>query len=380
MPQEPWVTAHAVAQFEAVKYISAPPAGTTMCCELPVVFDACRLRVVLCERYAPEPILYQRAVLCVGGKNHTLTFSGHEAALMLPGQEAVSDAIEAMVRAGETLTLWLCHAGEEGARSVTVLPAQYSGKGDFCGEAFPPPAFFERRHAARQNACGYARLEAEPVSEACAVAAFGDSITSMGLWVNPLAKKITESGNVALLNMGIGGNRLLYDTSIPFLKNTQLFGRAALTRFSWDVAALPGVRAVFVALGVNDISQPGGKKRWSPNGAERCTTESLIAGFLKLLALCAEKDLKTVGCTITPFGGYLTYNDSTARIRNEANDWILNGGAFNMTVDFASAVCDPKKPDFMLSAFDSGDHLHPSPAGGQRMAEAVDLEALKALL
>ena len=147
-----------------------------------------------------------------------------------------------------------------------------------------------------------------------------------------------------------------------------------------DVAALPGVRTVIVALGVNDISQPGGKKRWSPNGAERCTTQSLIAGFVKLLALCAEEDIKTVGCTITPFGGYLTYNETTARIRNEANDWILNGGAFNMTVDFASAVCDPQKPDFMLSTFDSGDHLHPSPAGGQKMAEAVDLAALKALL
>lgn len=380
MPQQAWVTAHAAAQFEAVKYISLPPAGATMRCELPVVFDACRLRVVLCERYAPEIVMYQRAVLYAGGKNHTLTFSGRKEVYLLPGQEAVSDAIEVDVHAGDALALWLFHAGGESARSVTVLPAQYSAKGDFCGEIIPPPAIFEKRRMSGLSACGYARLEAEPVSSACAVAAFGDSITSMGLWVNPLAKKLAESGNVVLLNMGIGGNRLLYDTDIPLLKTTQLFGRAALTRFPWDVAALPGVRAVIVALGVNDISQPGGKKRWSPNGSELCTTESLIAGFVKLLALCAEKGIKTVGCTITPFGSYLTYNETTARIRNEANDWILNGGAFNMTVDFASAVCDPKRPDFMLSAFDSGDHLHPSSAGGQRMAEGVDLASLKALL
>ncbi len=37
---------------------------------------------------------------------------------------------------------------------------------------------------------------------------------------------------------------VLTDTDLPFSRGRQVFGRAALTRFSWDVAALPGVEFI----------------------------------------------------------------------------------------------------------------------------------------
>jgi lysophospholipase L1-like esterase len=42
-------------------------------------------------------------------------------------------------------------------------------------------------------------------------------------------------------------------------------------------------------------------------------------------------------------------------------------------IDFDSVLRDPSKPTQLLPAYDSGDHLHPSDAGYQMMANAFDL-------
>ncbi|MCE5236436.1 MAG: GDSL-type esterase/lipase family protein, partial [Eubacteriales bacterium] len=369
------------AQYEALKPLVKHAAGKTMRCDITMPFCARRVRVVLCERYGEEPMLCGRAMLGIGEKIYPLAFTGRREVMLMPGLELKSDPVEVSVTSGETLELWLYYGGKSAPRALTILPAGYSKEGDHCGQDFPIPRRFGDKLAALQGARCYARLEAETDDEAaCSIVAFGDSITSMGLWTGPFERRLSERGGPALFNMGIGGNRLLLDTSIPLLKETQIFGRAALTRFSWDVAPLSGARAVMIELGVNDISQPGGKKRHTPEGAQRCTAPELILGFLELVSLCKAQNLKTVGCTITPFGGYLTHNEATERIRNEANDWILHGGAFDLTADFASAVCDPQKQSHMLPAYDSGDHIHPSRLGGEKMAEAVDLSALLALI
>lgn len=376
-----WVTAHAAAHYETVGLLPGDPSGKTLCAQIFLPIAARRLRVALCERYGTEPAICAKAVLGAGDKRYALTFKQQHAALVLPGQELYSDPIDAAFEAGETLALWLYFADKHTPRSRAALPTQISPAGDFCGAEFPPPTARQKKLAALQNMFCYARLEAETDEEtACAVAAFGDSITAMGHWTGPLSQKLFARGGPVLLNLGISGNRVLTDTDLPFSRGRQVFGRAALTRFSWDVAALPGVRAAIIALGVNDISQPGAKRLLSPDAAQRCTSQSLISGLEKLALLCKDAGIKSVGCTITPFGGYLTYNENTARIRNEVNAWILHGGAFDRTADFASALCDPQRPDFMLPALDSGDNLHPGEAGGARMADAVDIDALVALV
>lgn len=45
-------------------------------------------------------------------------------------------------------------------------------------------------------------------------------------------------------------------------------------------------------------------------------------------------------------------------------------------IDFAAAVADPRDPDRLNPAYDSGDHLHPNAAGYRAMAAAVNLSAL----
>jgi lysophospholipase L1-like esterase len=58
------------------------------------------------------------------------------------------------------------------------------------------------------------------------------------------------------------------------------------------------------------------------------------------------------------------------------NAWIRTSGKFDAVIDLDAAVRDPASPTRLLAAYDSGDKLHPSPAGYQKMAEAVDLTLL----
>jgi lysophospholipase L1-like esterase len=60
------------------------------------------------------------------------------------------------------------------------------------------------------------------------------------------------------------------------------------------------------------------------------------------------------------------------------NEWIRTSHAFDGVIDFDKATRDPARPAQMLAQFDSGDHLHPSDAGYEAMAHAVDVDAIMA--
>ena len=74
--------------------------------------------------------------------------------------------------------------------------------------------------------------------------------------------------------------------------------------------------------------------------------------------------------------------DETMALRDEINGWLKRSAAagdIDGVIDFGSAVEDPEKPGYMVPAYDSGDHLHPSPRGGEQMA-AAGLKQLENLL
>jgi hypothetical protein len=47
--------------------------------------------------------------------------------------------------------------------------------------------------------------------------------------------------------------------------------------------------------------------------------------------------------------------------------------SYDAVIDFDKAVRDPDSPSRLLPQYDSGDHLHPNPAGYKAMADALDL-------
>ena len=45
-------------------------------------------------------------------------------------------------------------------------------------------------------------------------------------------------------------------------------------------------------------------------------------------------------------------------------------------IDFDAVARDPKRPNHIQAALDSGDHLHPGDSGYKAMADSIDLGLL----
>ena len=167
---------------------------------------------------------------------------------------------------------------------------------------------------------------------------------------------------MGVLNEGIAGGRLLHDS----------LGPNALARFDRDVLSQTAVTHVMVQLGGNDI--------FTVNPAEEVTVEQIIQGHRQLIERAHARGLKIFGCTLTPLEGFLlpgtpipVFSPAKEVKRQAINAWIRSSGAFDAVIDFDLVLRDPNSPSKILAAFDSGDHGHPTDAGYQALADAVDL-------
>ena len=77
------------------------------------------------------------------------------------------------------------------------------------------------------------------------------------------------------------------------------------------------------------------------------------------------------------FEGWRTYAPFRDTIRNSYNEWIRTTDSIDGVIDFDLVLRDPENPSAFLPIYDSGDHLHPSKEGYQRMAQEVTKSILK---
>jgi len=211
--------------------------------------------------------------------------------------------------------------------------------------------------------------------DAGAVVVLGDSFTDghgattngNDRWTDGLARRFPtqlSTQNLAVLNEGIGGNHLLTDG----------LGPNALSRFDHDVISQPDVRYVIILEGINDIGMLA-RAGDVPPSEHDALVRRIIGAYEQMIALARTHGIKAVGGTIMPFVGSTYYHPGLASEsdRQAINEWIRVRGHFDAVIDFDKITRDPGHPDRLLPAFDSGDHLHPSPGGYAAMAQAVPL-------
>jgi lysophospholipase L1-like esterase len=202
---------------------------------------------------------------------------------------------------------------------------------------------------------------------ACVVA-LGDSITDgrgsttngNDRWPDNLARRLQanpETTKIGVLNQGIGGNAVVFGG----------LGPTARKRFEHDVLGQNGVRWVIILEGVNDIGYSDSPK----------VVDNLIIAYEKFINMAHAKGVLVYGVPILPFGGSFYDSEDHEAARQKVNEWIRTSGKFDAVIDMDAAVRDPANPTKLLPAYDSGDHLHLSPAGYQKMAEAVELDLFK---
>ena len=125
-----------------------------------------------------------------------------------------------------------------------------------------------------------------------------------------------------------------------------------------------------VLEGINDIGVGGANP--APSVAD------LVAGHRQMIDRAHARGLRIYGATLTPFEGAAYWTPEGEAKRQALNDWIRNGGAYDGVLDFAAVVQDPARPTRSRPEFDSGDHLHPSPAGYAAIASSIDLTLFQA--
>jgi lysophospholipase L1-like esterase len=337
-----------------------------------------RVRVRLSNVFGEEPLVVGAAHIAMrdgdaridAASDRELTFSGQPAISIPPGALALSDPVDIAVSplAELAISLYLPQPTTGTTVHGTALQTNYSSPaGNFTAEIDPPV------DETFQTWVFLSGVDVAGTTPTGAVAVLGDSITdgvgstpdTNQRWTDILAERlVAEQAPMAVLNEGIGGNRVLHD-SPPDLG----MGPSALARFDRDVLAQPVVTHLIVLLGTNDIVLPIG---FGIND-EIVSAAEIIAGLRQLVERAHERRIVVFGVPMAPFGESFVFTPEAESMRQEVNTWIRTSGAYDAVLDFEAVWSDPANPSRLLPAFDSGDHVHPNDAGYQAMVESIDL-------
>jgi peptidoglycan/xylan/chitin deacetylase (PgdA/CDA1 family)/lysophospholipase L1-like esterase len=342
-----------------------------------------KLRVRFSNAFGTQPLVIGAATIAISPDNagarvdgttlRKLSFNGKPAIMVPAGAEYWSDAVTLPVKGGTDLaiSLYLPEAPAQQTSHPGSRATSWYVHGDQTAAAdLADPKGVDH---------WYQLAGIEIVSsKASAVVVLGDSITDGSgtrpntnqRWTDHLQLRLRADPklrDMAVLNAGLGGNRLLLDG----------LGPNSLARFDRDVLTPPGVTHLIILEGVNDL---GTLTRDQPVSAEEhaALVDRMIGAYRQMVSRARSRGIKAIGATILPYGGSGYYHpDALNHADREAvNAWIRAPGNFDAVIDFDAVMRDPVKPTHLLPVFDTGDGLHPSIIGYHATAQAVPLELL----
>lgn len=304
--------------------------------------------------------------------DRALTFAGSPSVTIPAGADDYSDpvAFDAAALSDLAITLYLEVPPERETSHPGSHETSFLVRGNHVADATLPGA------ATVDHWFLISGVDVREGRAGAAVVALGDSITdghatadnSDTRWPDDLARRLQAdpaTRGLSVLNVGTGGNRLLLDG----------LGPNALARFDRDVLAQTGVRYLILLEGINDLDTA---TRLAPISTAQHTllVHQIIGAYEQIILRAHAHGITIVGATITPDTGSDYYHPSAVSEadRQAINAWIRQPGHFDAVVDFDRVVRDPRHPDRLLPAYDSGDHLHPSAAGYRAMAAAIPLQ------
>jgi lysophospholipase L1-like esterase len=323
--------------------------------------------------------------------DRTLTFFGKGPTRIPPGAPMLSDPVDLTFSAFTEIAVSIFLAGKVDTTTFHLTgqkPTYLSEPGDFTATAEIPDA------TTKPSWFFLSGLEVLAPSQTATILALGDSITDgVGAkqgdysdWPNLLANRLAAQKGLpamAVVNSGIGGNRVLHDGA----------GVSALARFDRDVLAQPGIAGIILLEGINDIGWPrmkppaprsggtaqGAALMESPFARELVSAQDIIAGYQQIIDRAHQHGIRVFMATLLPYEGADYYTEDGEAIRAVVNQWVRTSGAADGYFDFDKAVRDPNRPTRFRDGYHSGDNLHPSPIGYKAMADAVDLAALRGI-
>lgn len=309
-----------------------------------------------------------------------VTFGGDSSVTIPAGETVTSDPIGMPVDALEYLTVSLFMKRTETMKTYGLIGGDtYIMSGNFAKAAttIGVPMKMEADFGEYSVIPALTGVEVYAPGASSAVV-IGDSTLANDIPIL-LAEKLQSAGitDVGILQQAIKGNRLL-DDGAGFLG--MAYGEAMVERFERDALSQPGVKKIFIKVGVNDIVHPNCE---SLKGESRpVTTEEMIAGYEQLIAQAHERGIEVYLFTRTAWRGYtrnvlgsddVQWSPEIDQMRQDINEWIRSDACpADGIIDLDFMCIDETAAELRQEYTTDGAHF--TAAGQQAVVDSVPVE------
>ena len=366
-----WGNAVSVAENRPERYAK----DITIRYPINIPFDGDALRLTFDNYCGTEAITMSKITVFYGGEFCPVRVDGARGVTIPAGEQVVTDPLELNVKAGECIQVSFYLADFTLMRSVVYACGPLSeglyANGDRTEDA-DIDIFTSRR---TQLFYFLSNVSILTHGENRTVVCYGDSITAQD-WPDFLAMRCFREGHskTAIIRRATSGSRILrqYDCL-----TYESYGLSGENRFAHEVPT-DGADTVIIQQGINDIIHPVGERVnvFRPM-SDLPTVEELIEGLKTYIRQARDYGYRVYVGTLLPMGGWRTDAPFRQEMRHAYNHFIRTTDLIDGCIDFDVALRDPARPDYFLPAYDSGDHLHPSKAGYERMALEIPESLLK---
>jgi len=366
-----WGNAVSVAENRPERYAR----NITIRYPIHIPFSGHGVRLTFDNFCGTEPITLTRTTVFYGGKFYPVTFEGKRLVTIPAEENALSDPLEIPIQAGEILQVSFYLANFTLMRSVVYAQGPLS-EGLYANGDRTEDAHIDLETSRKTHLFYFlSNVSVLTDKENRAIVCYGDSITAQD-WPDCLALRCFNEGftKTAVIRRATSGSRILRQYSCLTYES---YGLSGEHRFAHEVPT-DGADTVIIQQGINDIIPPVGEDKniFRPM-SDLPTVEELIEGLKDYISQARKLGYKVYVGTLLPMGGWRTDAPFRQEMRHAYNEFIRTTDLIDGCIDFDAALRDPGNPDYFKPEYDSGDHLHPSRAGYERMAAEIPAALLK---
>lgn len=375
MQNEKWVSiwgnAVSIAENRPERYAK----NITIRYPIHIPFSGNSLRLTFDNYCGSEAITLNKITVFYGGEFYKVLYNGCESVTIEAGENIVTDPLDIKLRAEELMQVSFYLKDFTLMRSVVYTCGPLSeglyANGDRTLDRDIDIITSRKTHLFYFLSNVSILTEKENRTVVC----YGDSITAQD-WPDFLSLRCYNEGfkNTAIIRRATSGSRILRQYECITYES---YGLKGDNRFSHEVPT-DGADTVIIQQGINDIIHPVGVEVnvYRPM-SDLPTVDELIEGLKIYINQAKSYGYKVYVGTLLPMGGWRTDAPFRQEMRHKYNEFIRTTDMIDGCIDFDKALRDENNIDFFKKEYDSGDHLHPSKLGYERMAMEIPAEILK---